>query len=439
MKIKRVLLISVVVLLLFSACENIPQTNAGGPIESEYAASNLERETNPSVEQNQIDDLVKGNTDFALTFYDQIRGDHDNIIFSPISLSLALSMTLTGAETSTESEMMDALQFPLKESEVHPAFNALLLAIEESEGSIPEEAEGNGFQLNIANSIWGQAGFDFKAEFLDILALQYGAGVYHVDFSAAPEEARNAINGWIADETEEKITDLIPPSGISPMTRMVLANAIYFNASWKDPFNKSNTEKAPFYFLDGTEATVDMMKLFGQSLAYGQGDGYQVVSLPYLSTDFSMLLLVPDAGEFSSVEDRLMGGIDDGLRLESLLEEMRYEQVTLHMPKFDFETMISANDPLGALGMSEAFDPEKADFSGMTEAEKLFISSVLHKATITVDEEGTEAAAATVVIMTATSAEPSEPINLVIDRPFIFAIHHRPTGSILFLGRVLQP
>lgn len=402
--------------------------------QSGYAKSSLNRESSPNINPEKIRALAQDNTNFALSFYDSIRREDGNIIFSPISLSLALSMALAGAESSTEEAMIEALQFSLPEEEVYPTFNALLLAIEESQKLPIEESEGDEFQLNIANSIWGQAGYDFKQEFLDILAKNFGAGMYLVDYIEDPENARQLINNWVEEETQGKIEDLIPQGAIDTLTRLVLANAIYFNASWQHPFDENGTEKATFTSLDGTEIEVDMMRLFGERLSYTQGGNFQAVNLPYLSTDFSMTVIVPDQGSFIDFED--------GLSLEEITaiqNNLSPQSVNLQMPKFDYESTINANDQLAALGMSDAFNPELADFSGITEIEKLFISDVLHKATITVDEHGTEAAAATAIIIRTESIEPGEPVELTIDRPFIYIIRHNPTGSILFMGRVVQP
>lgn len=403
--------------------------------EGNLVKSDLARETNPQASQEQLQTLAEDTSKFAAAFYQQIRQKKGNIIFSPFSISLALSMTLAGAESTTEEAMMEALQYSLAEEQVHPTFNGLLLAIEASEQEKPEESEGSEFQLNIANSIWGQSGYPFKSSFLDILARHYGAGMYQVDFLANPEEAREQINQWIEEETEEKIQDLIPPGAINELTRLVLANAIYFNGSWRYPFDADATKPAPFTTLEGSEVTVEMMDLSGENLPYTSGDGYQAVQLPYLSPDFAMTVFVPDAGAYEAFESTL-----DGSKIKSLTAELKSQPVNLKMPKFDFETSTNAKAPLSELGMAQAFQSDRADFNGITEAENLYISDVLHKATITVDEEGTEAAAATVVIMRAESApEPEEPISLVIDRPFLFMIQHKPTGSILFMGRVVQP
>jgi serpin B len=396
--------------------------------------SGLERETSPQVDPELLEILSQGQTEFALSFYDQIRNGNDNIIFSPFSISLALSMTLAGAENTTEQDMLNGLKLSLTEPEVHSAINALLLEIEDSEQIEMEGREGDQFQLNIANSIWGQSGYDFKQSFLDTLAINYGAGIYNVDFIYNPEAARVAINDWVEEETQDKIQDLIPEGVIDSLTRLVLANAIYFNGSWLHPFTESRTADTPFTKLDGSEISVEMMKLNGESFQYGEDEGYKAIMLPYLSRDFNMLVLVPDSGSFEDFENALSSE-----QLTEIISGLASEAVNLEMPKFDFETTTNAKDTLIALGMTEAFQPEIADFSGITEEEKLYISDVLHKATINVDEDGTEAAAATAVIMKVESAMPGEPKSLVIDRPFLFLIQHKPTGTILFMGRVTEP
>lgn len=420
-------------LLMSAACqpEQKPTQKPQTEQQNRYVKSDLARETAPQVSTEDIGVLTEDNAAFALAFYDQVRDKHDNLIFSPLSLSLALSMAMAGAEGATESAMMDALQFSLPEGDVHPAFNALLLAIEASQ---EVSDEGGKFQLSIANSIWGQAGYDFKENFLDQLALNYGSGLFQVDFKGAPEEARAAINDWVEDETQEKIKDLLPQGTIDTLTRLVLANAIYFKGAWRHPFEASNTQQEPFYLLDGSDKIVDMMHLSGTSLPYVKGEGFQAVGLPYVSTDFKMTLIVPDAGSFATVEESLTPEL-----LASLSSELALKQIVIGLPKFDFEANINANNPLIALGMGEAFDYDRADFSGITEADELVITDVLHKATITVDEEGTEAAAATAVVIGVRSMPGDETIELVIDRPFIFLIEHQPTQAILFMGRVMQP
>jgi len=422
-------------LLVASACQAIEEVTPPNEVDKMkgFLSSDLERELAPDVDQSHMKSLANDNAAFALAFYDFIRSEEGNLIYSPFILSLALSMTLAGAETTTRDAMLEALQFSLEEGEIHPAFNALMLAIEASQ-IIEEESEGGSFELNIANSIWGQQGFNFEQAFLGRIALNYGAGIYTVDFVSNPEPARVAINDWVEDETQEKIKDLIPPNAITPLTRLVLANAIYFKGSWFHPFDQGLTQPGPFTTLKSEEISVEMMKLFDEHLLYLQEGDIQIVSLPYLSQDFAMTLIVPDRGSFTTVEDMLTVDL-----LDSLLSNMVSERINLEMPKFDFETTINANDPLKALGMEEAFDPDLSDFKGMADVEDLHITDVLQKATITVDEEGTEAAAATAVIVGVESAPIGEPISLMIDRPFLFFIQHQPTGTILFMGRVVEP
>ncbi len=433
---KPITFILILTTLLAAACSTLPEPDdidAPGD-QVVLIKAELARETNPDATMDQIQALADDNTAFALSFYDQVRTGNENLIFSPISLSLALSMTLTGAETSTLEAMRSALQLSLAEDAVHPAFNALLLAIEESQKDLPDEIEGSKFQLNIANSIWGQVDFPFKQPFIDTLAFHYGAGIHTLDFAGAPEPSREVINAWVEDETEGKIQDLLPQGSIDSLTRLVLANAIYFNGSWRFPFPRGGTKDAPFTTIDGEEMMVEMMRLSEKRLLYHQGDDFQAVQLPYISPDFAMTIIPPDDGDFLKVEDDLTPEM-----IQALHANFQSELMHLQMPKLDFETTIGAKEVLMDLGMAEAFDPALSDFTGMADVEDLYISDVLHKATINVDEVGTEAAAATAVIVAETSAPIDEPISMVVDRPFLFLIRHTPTGTILFMGSVMQP
>lgn len=431
--------ITILLLLALPACQMITEEKDLEPNTEDvvYIKSDLVRETSSTVDLNQIMTLAEDNAAFAFAINEQINqtlGKNENFVFSPLSLSLALSMTLSGADSTTEQGMLEALHLSIPEEKIYPSFNALLLAIEQSQEMTKKGSEGSQFQINFANSIWGQAGYSFDTEFLDTLAKYYGAGVYNVDFRRNPEAAINAINAWVEDETQEKIQDLIPSGAINELTRLVLANAIYFNGSWLYPFDAKNTSQQPFKLLDGPEVTVELMKLSGKSLAYDKGENFQAVSLPYLSTDFIMMIVLPDAGKFQEFENQFSPEA-----LKTIINEMKFVKVDLSMPKFDFESTLNANNALKALGMEEAFDVEKADFSGITQEDELMITDVLHKTTITVDEAGTEAAAASAVIVGVRSYNPEDPIVLVIDRPFQFFIMHKPTNAILFMGKVMQP
>lgn len=430
---KNLFALLMIIPLILTACVPLdPETGEKGKIV--FAQSELERDLDPQPKPGALEGLANGNTQFAFDFYKQITDQNGNLIFSPLSLSLALSMALEGAAGDTRAEMLQALAVEELADMLGPSFNALLRAIEASQSDLEQETKGDKFQLNIANSTWGQAGFEINPAFLDALAVNYGAGMYTVDYANDAEGARQAINDWINEETSGKIPDLIPQGAIDALTRLVLANAIYFKGSWLYEFDEDATQKASFTLLDSSKIDVDMMQLSGEHLQYAEVGNYQLVRLPYLSTDFSMVLLVPDEGEFQAVESSLTA--DD---LRAALQQMSSERVNLQMPKFDFESTIDANDPLKALGMQKAFDSGAADFSNITDPTSLYISDVLHKATITVDEKGTEAAAATVVIMGLTSMPIGDPIQLTIDRPFMFTIEHQPTGTLLFMGRVVQP
>ncbi len=426
---------AVVFLILITACQPIFERN--GPDEM-ITPNNMITEP-PRKEPTEVggDDLQAlsdANRAFAWSFYDSLRKTDGNIIFSPFSLSMALSMTLAGAEGETEKAMMNTLQLSMSEGDLHQTFSAITEAIKSSEVAT-SAIEGDNFELNISNSIWGQEGYGFKDSFLNLLANNYEAGIFNVDFLNDPDVSQQIINKWIENETRGKIKELIPPDAITELTRLILANAIYFKGSWLNAFNDALTQSGDFTTLGEEIISVDMMNSNGNSFNYMRSKNLQAITLPYLSHDFAMTLIIPNQGSFTSVEEGLSSGF-----IDNWFDEMRYEKVNLMMPRFDFETTIDASEILKSLGMGLAFDPEKANFLGMSEEEGLYITDVLQKATITVDEEGTEAAAATAVIMGIKSMPiENEPITLIIDRPFLFLIQHLPTDSILFMGRVLEP
>jgi serpin B len=385
----------------------------------------------PDVPDANLVELVAGNNAFAFDMYDQVRGRSGNIFCSPYSISLALAMTYAGARTETEQQMGDTLHFTLGQDGLHSAFNALDLELA-SRGEASSDLNGDRFQLNIVNRIWGQLDYAFHEAFLDVLAENYGAGLSLLDFINAPDPSRIAINDWIAEQTRDRIKDLIPPGAINTLTRLVLTNAIYFKASWREPFQENRTGKRPFNVLDGDPIMVETMRQTSE-YGYTSGDGYEVVELPYHGDELSMVILLPDAGRFEEFESTL-----DPAGLGVILGQVGYRSIDLSLPKFTFEWSTSLADVLAVMGMPGAFDPDEADFSGMTDVEQLFITDVIHKAFVAVDEEGTEAAAATAVVVGTTSI-PEEPLVVTVDRPFIFLIRDIPTGTILFLGRVVDP
>jgi serpin B len=292
---------------------------------------------------------------------------------------------------------------------------------------------GDPFQLNIANALWGQKEFHFEERFLDLLAENYGAGLRLLDYILQPEESRQIINQWISDQTQEKIQDLIPLGAITKDTRLVLSNAIYFKATWLEQFEKDLTEEGIFFGLDGEEIPVQMMRhSLDTSFLYFEGNSFLALELPYIGGQVSMLVLMPDQGKFEEFESTL-----SSMSLNVIIEQMTYTPIALTFPKFEYEADLSLASTLSGMGMPTAFSGG-ADFSGMTGAKDLFISDVFHKAYVNVDEEGTEAAASTAVVMTLT-AMPENPIEVTVDRPFLFFIRDHTTNSVLFVGRVVNP
>ena len=397
--------------------------------------SSKQRASAADVAASDLEALVEDNTEFALDLYRLlIEEGNDNLFFSPHSISLALAMTYAGARGETEQQMADALHFGLPRESLHQAFNALDQELAGRGNNLPQGETGTGFQLSITNSIWGQRGFEFLDAFIDQLAERYGAGMRLVDFAAAPDDSRQLINGWVAEQTEDRIEDLLPEGTVDTLTRLVLTNAIYFNASWLYPFETQQTADGQFIRLSGSSVTTPMMN---QSLrtVYTEGQSYQAVELPYVGYEVSMVVIMPESGGFESFESGL-----DAQMLDGIVGSLADTQVKLRMPRFEFDSDFGLSEVLKALGMPIAFiapgSSSGADFSGMDGRRDLFIQNVVHKAFVAVDEEGTEAAAATGVVAGIVSAPPSA--TMIIDRPFIFLIRDRQTGAVLFLGRVVD-
>lgn len=386
-----------------------------------FTSSDLEREEDPDFSQGELSDLVEGNSKFALDLYRRIKDKEGNLFYSPYSVSTALSMTYAGARGDTARQMKDTLNFGSCD-QLHSAFNSLNQQLNQ---------ERENFVLNIANALWGQENYHFEENFLDVLARNYGAGMYRLDFKGSPDPSRRTINDWVENRTENKIEKLLPPGSINPATRLVLTNAIYFNASWEDPFQEEDTQKENFTLPDGDQVEVPMMSQTNH-FQFLDGDGYSAVELPYQDEKASMLIILPSRGRLKELERNLNTAF-----VENIVKNFESKSVRLKMPKFDFKFSTPLSKTLSEMGMPSAFDQEGADFSGMTGDRSLWIDEVYHKAFVSVDEKGTEAAAATAVVMP-TSA-PVEPVTMDIDRPFIFLIRDEETGTILFTGRVTNP
>jgi len=422
-KLARMVSLALAVMMLAGAC-------GGGISSGGVAQAAVKRDLKPDAPTADLGDLVRGNTVFALDLYQALKGKGGNLFYSPFSISMALAMTYAGARGQTEAQMAETLHFTLPQERLHVAFNQIDQELA-SRGQGAQGKDGQGFRLNVVNALWAEQTYKFLDPFLDTLARNYGAGLRLVDFVKASDKARVVINDWVAEQTEDRIQDLIPEGVLNELTRLVLTNAIYFNAAWAKPFIPNRTADGTFYLLDGGEVTVPMMRQT-EPVGYARGNGYQAVELAYSGEELSMILVVPDAGRFEAFEAAL-----DAAQVEGIEGDLAPEHVALTLPKFEVESDFSLADALSALGMATAFT-EDADLSGMDGSRDLLIADVIHKAFVSVDEAGTEAAAATAVIVQVESA-PQEPVEVTIDRPFLFFIRDNATGAILFLGRVLDP
>ncbi len=432
-------IILVAVLLIGGMSCVVPPTPPSPP-QGQELQSDKQRITSPVASQVDLATLVDGNNDFAFEAYQTIKGD-GNVFFSPYSISIALAMTYAGARNSTEQQMADTLHFTLPQDRLHPVFNSLDLELAQR-GQGAKGKDDKGFRLNIVNALWAEKDFTFLQTFLDTLAQNYGAGIRLLDFKNAPEPARLTINDWVSEQTEGKIKDLIPQGAINALTRLVLTNAIYFNAAWQNAFSKNNTSDGTFHLRNSGEVTVPMMHQTDR-FTYTEGTDYQAVELPYDGRELSMVVLLPKEGQFNAFESSLDAG-----KVDAIVQGLEGKEVQLTMPRWEFTSSFGLNAALGDLGMPVAFvppvssgcTPQQANFSGMDGTCDLYISDVIHKAFISVDETGTEAAAATAVIVGVTSMPmPEETVVMTIDRPFIFLIRDIQTGTILFLGRVMDP
>jgi serpin B len=364
---------------------------------------------------------------FAVDLYHRLATGSGNVVLSPYSVAVALAMTRAGAAGETARQMDAVLRSSLA-GDLDAAHNALDQAIAKRPGKYKVGDETRELEVATANRLWGQKGTRFEQAFLDRLAASYGAGMQIVDYKTAADASRKTINDWVAARTKDRIKDLIPQGVLDASTRLVLTNAIYLKASWMVRFD--DAVAAPFSRLNGSLISAQLMHQ-SETMRYGEGIGYQIVAIPYAG-GLSMLVIVPNSGRFASVEAAL-----DGATLRAAIDGMRPRHVNLSFPKFTFRTEASLKDALAAMGMPIAFT-DTADFSGMTKQEPLAIAEVLHQAFIAVDEKGTEAAAATAVVMRTTSA-PLSPVELRVDRPFMFAIQDDETGALLFMGRVTDP
>jgi serpin B len=374
--------------------------------------------------------VVNGNGAFALDLYSRLSSRSGNLFFSPFSISTALAMAYGGAQGATAEEMAAALRFPFERERLHPAFADLL---KQARG------RGRGVELSLANGLWAQRGYAFRESYKELVKPNYGAELRELDFSTAAEEARKIINEWVERQTHGKIRDLIGPGALGPLTRLVLANAIYFKGDWASPFIKGQTEDAPFTVTPNRKVTVRMM-CQEEQFGYMETESFQALRLPYAGGNLSMVIFLPRKVDgLPSLEESLTPR-----KLESWLDRLSPGAVRVFLPRFRATSAFTLNGVLAEMGMRLPFDASAADFSGMTASKPLFISLVIHQAYVDVDEKGTEAAAATVVVAPRTAALWRWPRRVRIpvfraDHPFLFLIKDDRSGSILFLGRVTNP
>jgi serpin B len=372
---------------------------------------------------------AQGNNAFAIELYRQLRKQNGNLFFSPESISTALAMTYAGARADTAAEMAKTLHFTLPPRQLHPAMGAPLR---------DRNTAHDGYQLKEADALWVQTGYSLLPEFLKLTKDNYEAGLNQVDFKGATEASRQTINLWVEQRTENKIRELLQPRSLDSDTRLVLTNAIYFKGDWEEQFKKEETKNEDFR-LAATRAIKAPLMHMTKGFNYFDGGSVQVVEIPYKSKELSMIVLLPKSIEgLSAFEQSLTPA-----NMQQLLGQLRpAETVVLALPKFKMEAQFGLKNTLTEMGMKQAFDRTKADFSGVASREtmqregNLYIGAVIHKAYVDVNEEGTEAAAATAVTGVLAALRPTPPIIFRADHPFMFVIRDNRSRSILFIGRV---
>ncbi len=372
--------------------------------------------------------LVQGNLAFSFDLYQKLCSSEGNLFFSPYSISTALAMTYAGARGNTEKQMAETLRFSMDQENLHPAFASLRAWLNQLQ-------ESGRITLCIANSLWPQKDYNFLDEYLSLTKKYYGVSITPVDYKQASEReaARKTINKWVEERTEYEIKDMIAPKVLDELTRLVLVDAIYFKGNWLNQFNPRLTKDAPFYISPEKSVQTPMMR-HKQKVRYSELESLQIVELPYLGESLSMLVLLPR--EIDGLKQ-----LEGSLSVENLVawrDSLNKREVLIFLPKFKMTCQFRLNHTLQTMGIVDAFIFGKANFAGMDSRPNwLFISAVLHKAFVDVNEEGTEAAAATAVVMTA--ARRAEPPTFRADHPFLFLIQDNHTGSILFMGRVTDP
>jgi len=374
---------------------------------------------------NDLKVVSQGINKFSFDLYKKLKDENkeENLFYSPASISIALAMTYAGARGDTEKQMANVLNFTLPQDRLDPAYSKLI-----------ENLKSNkDYELIIANALWLQKDYKFLQKFLNTMEKYYKGGFNEVDYAANPEGARIKINDWVSRETKEKIKDILKPEDITRLTRLVLTNAIYFKGKWQTEFDKKSTRDEDFYLINGQKTKVKMMYQ-KNTFNYYENDDLQLLEIPYKGNKISMVIILPKVGKFKTVENMM-----DEKKLQEWLKNAMKTKVKAYIPRFKFTQRFNLSKNLYDMGMEDAFNPAAADFSGIDGERGLYISKVIHKAFVEVNEEGTEAAAATAVIIDTKALVLTEELVFKADHPFIFLIRDKETKSILFMGRVMDP
>ena len=400
------------------------------PVDSDLIGSRLPRAAGGSAAGSAAASAVSA---FSADLFAALApSSTDNLVCSPYSVAVALGMAVQGARGTTAAQILDVLHSDDARAlaEGLNAIDSALAVRSGGSGDSVEDTDDAEIELASANSLWGQRGVHWEQPFLDVLARDFGTGVRVVDYRETAA-ARAAINDWVAEQTRQRIPDLVPPGALAADTRLSLVNAIYLKAPWLKPFPAAGTQDAAFHRLDGSTVSSPLM---GGTVGtrFVSGPGWEAVDLPYAGGELAMAVVVPQAGRFAEVERSVTGPW-----LSALLTDLRPGPVRVRLPRWTIRTRFDLSGVLSGMGMPVAFTGE-ADFGSIAAEEELKISAVLHEGFIAVDEEGTEAAAATAVAMRTLSVA-AEPRSVVADRPFLYLIHDLPTGTPLFIGRVLDP
>ena len=375
-------------------------------------------------------EVVNSSNRFSFDMYRELTNGTDNVFFSPYSITIALGMAYEGAKEETASQMLDVIDLPQDDDTRRAMVRSLQMLL---------NPKNSSYNLSTANAYWLKMGGDLNDTYQKTIENDYIAGGKQLDFYGDPSGSADTINRWVENETNGKIKDLVSSGSITPLTYLILTNAIYFKSDWRYQFDTEATEEVNFHLTGSDTVKMEMMHMCDEDIELNYSDNGEVrmLQLPYKNNDLSMYILLPHTNDISSLEEDL-----EMAYFEDLKSTMSGEWVDVGIPRFKFELKYTLNQYLIDMGMEDAFDPDLADFSGIKEdgSRDLYITGVIHKSFVEVNEEGTEAAAATAVMMGGSSVTEEEtPIYFWADHPFIFLIEHQDTGQILFMGKVEDP